>query len=203
VVLAIAGIAIAIGIPALQNMVVRSRTEGFVREVSSLVQRSRLEAIRRNRPAIVYLDEAQDTLKAFIDVDRDGDFKPDTSKPPGAADFQLDQVDKPQYISFEDEAGKTGLDSIDGLSTVVGGNTGVVIQPDGSVDEEGAFRVTDIRGNHLEVRISPAATGRVEIRMWVDDAATPWDEGTTTTKTAKWFPAGDPNDPNRVQWEWK
>jgi len=114
IVLAIAGLAMAIGIPALQNLVVRSRTEGFAREISSLVQRSRLEAIRRNRPAIVYLDESAKQIAAFVDIDGNGSFDPDTSKPKGAADFELDRLAKPDYLTFTDETGtKTGIASID------------------------------------------------------------------------------------------
>jgi len=194
VVLAIAGLAMAIGIPALQNLVVRSRTEGFAREISSLVQRSRLEAIRRNRPAIVYLDESAKQIAAFVDIDGNGSFDPDTSKPKGAADFELDRLAKPDYLTFTDETGtKTGIASIDGLSDVGTEDRGVVIQPDGSVTAEGAFRISDVRENHLEVRISPAATGRVEVRMWIDDGGT----------TKGWYAPGDPEDLDRVRWEWK
>ena len=193
VVLAIAGIAMAIGIPALQNMVVRSRTEGFAREISSLIQRSRLEAIRRNRPAFVYFDESKNQIAAFIDVDGDGKYDPDSTKPVGSADFELGRLDKPEYLTYEDEKGATGKNSLDGLSkSIVGDDTGLVIRPDGSVDKAGAFRVSDVRGNHLEVRIAPAATGRVEILMHIEDG---------TNKG--WYAPGDPEDPDRVRWEWK
>jgi prepilin-type N-terminal cleavage/methylation domain-containing protein len=198
VVLAIVGIAMAIGIPALQNLVVRSRTEAFAREIASLVQHSRLEAIRRNRPAIVYFDTSENQIAAFVNVDGDEDFEfsPDTSKPKGAADFELDRLDKPEYLAFANENDdKTGKDSIDGFSDIGSGDNdlGVVIRPDGSVDKEGAFRIADFRGNHLEVRIAPAATGRVQIRMYLDDGG----------EVKGWYEPGDPEDPNRIQWEWK
>ncbi len=192
VVLAIAGLALAIGLPAFQNMVVRSRTEGYAHEVSSLIQHARLEAIRRNRPAIVYFDKSKNQIAAFVDVDRDGMFTPDTSKPKGDADFEVNRIDTPEYIGFEDEKSSSGLASIDGLSKVGTEDRGVIIEPNGSVDAEGAFRIADLRGNHLEIRIAPAATARVELRMWIADAATP-----------AWYAPGDPEDPDRVVWEWK
>jgi len=191
-VLIIAGIAMSIGIPAFQNMIARSRTEGFAHEAMSLIQHTRLEAIKRNRPGVVYLDAGSNELVAFMNID--GDLNEQFNI--GAGDVELNRVRKPAFIRFEDETGAAGNASIDGLSSVAGGKPGVVIRPNGSVEADGAFRVADLRGNHLELRIRPAATGRVELRMYIKGSTNP-EDGTS------WFPPGDTTDPSRVRWEWK
>lgn len=188
----IIGIAMAVGIPALQNMLARSRTEAFAHEAMGLIQQTRLEAIKRNRPGVVYLDAASDQIVAFINVDGDANEQFNI----GAGDFEQGRLRKPSFIEFEDDGGATGAASVDGLSSVAGGKPGVVIRPDGSVEDDGAFRVADLRGNHLELRIRPAATGRVELRMYIAGETNPEDG-------SSWFPPGDPADSSRVRWEWK
>jgi type II secretory pathway pseudopilin PulG len=196
VVLALLAITMLLGVPALQNMITRSRTEGFARDVSMLIQRTRLEAIKANRPGVVYYDKDDNAIAAYLDVDRSGAFNPDSSAVFRTVDFEIGRLRPPTRVLFEDEIGDTGVDSIDGLSDVED-SLGVVIQPDGSVDAAGAFRVADERGNHLELRISPAATGRVELRMWMPDADGEAEDGT------KWLPAGDPNEDDYEPWEWE
>jgi hypothetical protein len=39
----------------------------------------------------------------------------------------------------------------------------VSFQTDGSVEYSGAFRIVDGWGNHLEIRVEPKATARIEI----------------------------------------
>lgn len=45
--------------------------------------------------------------------------------------------------------------------------------PNGSVEETGAFRFADVRGNFLEVRVEPQATARVQVRKW-DETDNEW-----------------------------
>jgi type II secretory pathway pseudopilin PulG len=202
VVLALLAITMLLGVPALQNMITRSRTEGFARDISMLIQRTRLEAIKSNRPGVVFLDPDANAVVAFLDVDRSLDvdpsnaFNPDPDKVFRTVDFEIGRLSPPNRVFFQDEVDDTGVDSIDGL-TAVEGSLGVVIRPDGSVDDEGAFRVGDPRGNRLELRISPSATGRMELRMWMPDAVGTAEDGT------KWLPAGDPSDPDHEPWEWQ
>lgn len=46
-------------------------------------------------------------------------------------------------------------------------------QPDGSIEETGAFRFADVRGNFLEVEVGPKATARVRVRKW-DETENMW-----------------------------
>ncbi|HEX6198710.1 MAG TPA: prepilin-type N-terminal cleavage/methylation domain-containing protein, partial [Thermoanaerobaculia bacterium] len=96
VVLAILAVAMALGIPAIQNLIIRSRTEGFARELSTHLQRTRLEAIKANREGVVFLDTATGELVIFIDADREiddltgfRDFAPNPAAPPRTTDYVL------------------------------------------------------------------------------------------------------------------
>lgn len=57
---------------------------------------------------------------------------------------------------------------------------------DGSVQETGAFRFSDVRGNFLEVNVEPKATARVQVRKWDET------DGTWNTR-----------DQGEKAWEWK
>lgn len=92
-----------------------------------------------------------------------------------------------ERLDFEEPAGATGEASLDGF-TPFDGAVSAVFQPNGSVADEGAFRIADLRGNFLEVRVAPAATGRIEIRKWQDEV---------------WRGTGDPTDPDFIAWKWK
>ncbi len=202
VVLAFVGITMLIGIPAFQNMIVRNRTEGYARDASMLIQRTRLEAIRANRPGAVYLDTSDNALVGFVDADADGAYGPKAGQAYRTTDFELGRLLPPSGVSFEAPApGGSGKASVDGLSQIghEDGSTykAVIFQRDGSVQADGAFRIADRRDNRLELRIAPAATGRVELRMYMPDSQHATDTGDP------WVPGGDPDDPNYEPWEWK
>ena len=205
VVLGVLGIAMVLGIPAIQNLIIRSKTEGYVREASTLLQRTRLEAIKMNRDGVVHLDPANRQLVAFIDADRNGSFNPDPDEPPRTTDYVLGRLPLPSNVEFEDESGKTGKDSAVGDTEVVVGGApqpAVIFRPNGSIADPGipedgeddeepyfAFRISDVRRNHLEVRISPPATGRVEIRKYDYEAT-------------QWLASGDPSEDGFKPWKW-
>ncbi|MFP3938924.1 MAG: prepilin-type N-terminal cleavage/methylation domain-containing protein [Thermoanaerobaculia bacterium] len=193
VVVGVLTVILALGIPAIQNLIVRSKTEGFVRDASALMQRTRLEAIRMNREGAVFLDVANRRLVAFIDADRDGVFDP-TGGTPRTVDYELSRLDLPSNVEFEDEAGNTGTASVLGNTTVEVDGADVpapIFQPDGSIEnplaDAFAYRVADVRGNVLEVRIAPAATGRVRVRKWQD---------------SEWLSTVDPEAQDPKPWRW-
>jgi hypothetical protein len=172
--------------PALNKMILRSRLQGFSTEVAGLMNRARLESVKRSVPAVVRLDFASDQVVVFVDVDGDGEFTPDTTVPLGRADFELVRRPRPPRITFAGPAdGEEGADSVDGF-TVNPEDASLpnqaVFNPDGSIDEVGGFRFTDPRGNVLEVRVAPQATARIELRKWDGTAfhaqregGKPWD----------------------------
>jgi prepilin-type N-terminal cleavage/methylation domain-containing protein len=204
VVLAILAVAMGLGIPAIQNLIIRSRTEGFGRDVSVLLQRTRLESIKMNREGVAYLDPATNQLAAFIDADRNGTYNPDPDAAYRTADYELGRMSPPGNVSFEDEVGATGQASIHGTSTVeVDGADlrAAIFQPDGSLMNPGtgdgafAFRIADQRGNVIEVRMAPAGSARIELRKWHETH-----DGASFND---WLGAGDPADADFRPWEWQ
>jgi prepilin-type N-terminal cleavage/methylation domain-containing protein len=200
VVLAILAVAMGLGIPAIQNLIIRSRTEGFAREASVLIQRTRLESIKMTREGVVHLDPASRQLVAFIDANRNGVFDPDPGAPFRSADYVLGRLDLPSHVEFLDPDENTGQDSIyasgdvNTLVEVDGADVkAAVLQPNGSLDDpetpDGAFafRVGDVRENYLEVRIFPPATGRVQVRKWQD---------------GEWLASVDPDADDPKPWKW-
>jgi prepilin-type N-terminal cleavage/methylation domain-containing protein len=187
VVLAILAVAMGLGIPAIQNLIIRSRTEGFAREAGVLMQRARLEAIKMNRDGVVHLDTGNRQLVAFIDVDRDGTFNPNPGAPFRTADYVLARLDLPANVEFRAPVGDPVVDGFTAVTVDSGGVRAAVFQPDGSVPALGAFRVADVRDNFLEVRVEPAATGRVQVRKWQDD---------------EWLSSVDPSADDPKPWRW-
>ena len=198
VVLGVLGIAMVLGIPAIQNLIMRSKTEGFAREASTLLQRTRLEAIKVNRDGVVHIDPTNRRLVAFIDADREGTFNPDPNEPPRTTDYVIGQLLLPSNVEFEDEAGNTADLSVVGETEVEVDGTdlpAVIFRPNGSIADPGtvdgdfAFRVSDPRKNHVEVRVFPQATGRVELRKY-------------DLEVGEWRASGDPSEADFKPWKW-
>lgn len=202
VVVAMLGVVLALGIPALHNMVLRSRTEGFARDLAMVMQRARLEAIKKNRPAAVAVDPDTNDIVAFLDADLDGKFDPSSGNPPAALDYQISRLPLPTYLAYRDPAGATGESSIYGTSQVtLGGQPrfAAIFQPNGSISDPGtaddafAFRVADARDNFLEVQVSPSATAKIELLKY---------QAPAPSQDPVWTASGDPSDPKYKPWEW-
>lgn len=206
VVLAILATAMALGIPALQNFILRSKTEGFAREASTLMQRTRLEAIRMNRDGAVFLDHANRSLVAFVDADGNLKLDPTPGAPYRTTDYEIGRLVLPANLEFRDETGDVGQASVEGVTTIDLGGANLaaaVFEPNGSlmeqmpgggnVQDDFAFRVADARDNILEVRVFPLLTGKVEVRKWQLDGG----------GTGAWRATGDPSADDFQPWEWK
>ena len=59
-----------------------------------------------------------------------------------------------------------GAEAIDNWDSLSPPTNGPSFQYDGSVDDVGAFRISDTGENFIEVAIATAATGRVVLRKW-------------------------------------
>jgi type II secretory pathway pseudopilin PulG len=192
---AVLGLTAVILVPALQSTLHRSKLEGFARNATMLIQEARFEAIRNSATCVVQLDVANRQLFAFADIDGatagsepDGVFNPVTGEEFRTTDFALRPLRLPSGVSFTSPT-HTGLNSVDGF--VNAGNPDppdkqAMLELDGSILAEGAFRFADQRGNYLEARVAPAATARVELRKWNEaDSA--------------WYASGEEGKP----WEWR
>jgi len=170
-VLAILGIAAGLGIPALSRLILRTKLEGSARETVSLLQRARLEAIKRRVQTVVEVDPAGVVVRAYADVDgvAAGDppdllFNPVAGELRFDTDYPLGDLRPQSRVAF---AAPGAQPVVDGLSLAGSGERAFVFLPTGAVDRVGALRLADVAGhNHLEVRVEPAGTGRIELRKW-------------------------------------
>lgn len=186
VVLALFALVTTLGFPALHKLIIRSELEGYASETAMLLQRTRYEAIERSLPAVVELDATGKRIRSFLDVDEDLGFTAGTDEELGSRSLSYG-------LSFGGPPNGTALDrkTILGFTALPTGDRAAVYDPDGSVRDSGAFRVGDVRGNYLEIRIEPQATGRVEIRKW--------QELTAGSGSSIWLVGGDQGHP----WRWK
>lgn len=177
VVMAIVGIASALLLPALQQLIHTSKLRGISRGTTAQMRKARFEAIKRSVPCVVRISPATREVIAFADVHGpaltdlpDGIFNPVAGQPPGATDYELERVRLPGGVSFKFQL-LADLASVDGFN-----NTGnpdppddqAIFQSNGSAMDGGAFRFGDERGNYLEVRVDPPSTARLEVRKWSD-----------------------------------
>jgi prepilin-type N-terminal cleavage/methylation domain-containing protein len=201
VVIALIAILSILGYPMLQNMIHRSKLEGFARETAILLRTARLAAIKAGgienfdatdptlrswrARAVVQLDLANNEVVAFVDLDAAGGvqgqsdliFNPRAGAPHKTTDYELGRFKLPNGIHFESPDGSGG---VSGLSTNPAGVSEpniAVFMPNGSIDTAGAFRLADERGNFLEVQVAPQATARIEMRKWNGTAWVAQDEG--------------------------
>lgn len=178
VVLAILVIALGLGIPALQKMILRSRVEAATAELQVLVQRARLEAIKRRAATVVEVDPARGTATAWADLNGPaaGDppdlvFNPVAGEPRFTTDFEISRFQAGQNVEL---AAPAGQPPVEGFTAAPGGRQVLVFLPTGAADSAGGFRVADAGAlNHLEVRVEPAGTGRVGLLKW-DRAEAAW-----------------------------
>lgn len=173
-VLAIAMLILAIGIPSLLNFLARQKLEGSARAVTTLAQRARQEALTRGVPAVLLVDG--DAVVAFADIHGatptsppDGLFNPTAGAPFRSTDYEIGRSALPPTVTLvgpSNSPGVVGLTDVDGTPRAI-------FDPDGTIRDTGSFHLADIRGNYLEVRIAPHATGRVALYKF-DEETSAW-----------------------------
>lgn len=189
VVIALIGLLALWGVPALLNTLNRARLVGASREVATLLQVARLEAIKkgglngnlRNQVSVVFYDLGNRTLEVLLDETADATFNPATRV---GGLYTL-----PNGVNLQAPG-----EAIEGASSVIGwddqGNAddyrGPTFLSDGSALRAGAFRLADTRGNFLEVRVDFPATGKVVIQKWFGGSATDWWENGEADHKWQW-----------------
>lgn len=164
----------SVGMPAFLSYLQRAKLEGAARETVMMLQATRLEAITRGIPTVVAVDEESGELVAFADVDGigsqdppDGLFNPVSGDRFRETDYELRRFRLPNGVRLADPDGNYGVDSVDGFVNPVPLPPRIVsYKIDGTVADDGALRIADLRGNFLEARIVAPTTARVEIRKW-------------------------------------
>lgn len=185
IVLALMGILMMFGMPALLEMMKRERLVGAARQATTVFRLARSEAIKRNADVGVTVDYAGGRIFAFRDL-------PEADPPP-------DDVPNGEYDAGEPIVAEVTLpngiglfgpgDDIDGgahANACVGfpespADVGIVIfDGRGTASSTGAIRFTDQVGtDYLELRIETPATGRLAVQKYAGgDGADPdsWKE---------------------------
>jgi hypothetical protein len=160
-VLLFAAALIVLGLPALQQMIHRSRIEGATRECAVLCQRSRLEAIKEGFPVVVRFDTTDHAIVSWVDENADG--------VQDEGERELVFVPLPGTVEL---AGPPSTQPIEGF-TVDSDGGWVMFFTDGSIDQEGWVHFGDQRSNYLRLTLRPRATGAVTITKW-DPVKSEW-----------------------------
>lgn len=174
VVITVVTLLVALGWPALQKQIVKTRLESFTTQVSILVQKSRSEAIRRRAVAVIEMDPAGDRIFAYVDLNGatitdppDLQFNPVGGERRFTTDFEIGTLTLDQNL---DLSAPMGEPVIDGFTDNGSGDRVIVLLPNGAVDQVGGLRLGDEGGkNYLEIRIEPAAVARIQLRKWDPD----------------------------------
>lgn len=172
VVLLVVGIMVLIGMYRFDHLLRKMRLESDAREVSTALQSARLHAIQRQTTTIVEIVGAR--LVAYTDVHdgagevkADFNFNPVAGLPEGGTDLQIAEFTPrntffggPSVASIADQEMTRGLSSENG-------RTMAIFQPDGTLRDTGAFRLTasdDL--NTLEIALD-TRSGAIEIRKYL------------------------------------
>jgi prepilin-type N-terminal cleavage/methylation domain-containing protein len=193
VVIALIALMAVWGVPAFLNTLNKTRVVAASREIATLMQVGRLEAIKRsgrngnlgNEVAALTYFPAERQFRLLVDDTPDGTFNPALGV--GGAYF----LPKGVTLQAPTEATENGANSISGwdeVADVADRWNGPIFLSDGSARSAGAFRLFDSRGNYLEVRIEFPATGKIAIQKWFGGAA----------PNANWFENGEANR----KWQW-
>ena len=204
VVIAVISILALVGLPALQQMMVRNKLEGITRQGAIHMQIARQEAIKRGVPVVVRAEFDTDELFIFANVDEDVGFNydPDSSRPHRTVDYEVARLQLPAgnnptaalYFWGSGDGQPEGNDAIDGFTNDGNGVQVAVFLPNGSIDESGAFRIADTRGNFFEMRVAPQATALIRTLKYHNSP--PWGG------SPGFFPPGRHKGTGDPLWRW-
>jgi prepilin-type N-terminal cleavage/methylation domain-containing protein len=207
VVLALMGIILLIGLPSLFNYIRRSKVEGSLQGISSLIRLARLEAIKQGVPVVVRADYAQDTVTAFVDRNSNLAFDPTAGANPRATDREIGRVPLANGVFFwglRDPSGpadatREGSNAVSGFTADPGSSTlpGLaVFDPNGTIRNLGRFEISDGRGNFVEVRVEPQSTARVSLWKWNRADSVYYERGNQAPVSGGGAASG------KTTWEW-
>ena len=176
VMLALLGLLVVMGFPALLNTIHRAKVETTVREAAMELRAARLEAVKRSVPTYVEADLTNDRLVVWRESGDTLGFSDD--------DELVRQLGLPEGLHFWGPAdgAPEGPDATFGLPA----ENYLTFEANGAADFVGAIRFGDGRDNFLELRVDPPATARVTTRKW-DGATNRWLERGEGGKQWSWL----------------
>lgn len=155
-VLALAAILMAFGIPALFNLMHQSKLRGLSSSTLMLMRQARLDAIKTGGQGVIQLvppaDPDVDEPMVLAYSDRNSNFIFD------AGELEIGRIPLPPRVRFLAPPEEEDEDSVDGFTTDPENDINIaVFTGNGSIRDVGAFRFGDERGNFLEVRVRTTA----------------------------------------------
>lgn len=168
VTLTIGAVIVALGLPALVNLIQRSKLEGQARSLAVMMARARSEAVTQGVETVVLFEDG--AFLSFADIHGtdlsdppDGVWNPVAGQPQRATDWQIGRQLLNRDLAL---TGPGAQPAVDGFTNPNRPDARAIFNPDGSLYSVGAFRLADGKGNHLEVVLAPRATGQVTLRKW-------------------------------------
>ena len=163
VTLVLIGVLALLGYPALLDMLERQKMISTTHETASVLRLARLTAVKRSIDVKVTADYASNVLVAYRDLDDDNVSDP--------TDETIATAALPSKVFFWGPPDMTP----GGAAASTFPAATVTFQAAGSASDTGAFRLRGKNEDYFEVRVEPAATGRVSIRKWGGgDLLTDW-----------------------------
>jgi prepilin-type N-terminal cleavage/methylation domain-containing protein len=184
IVLALMAIIAGLGIPNLFRMIARQKLITAARQASQSMQLARADAVKHSRVSGVAFLYASSEIVTFADTNNNMIFDAGT-------DPELGRWHLPTGIAFHGptDANPGEANAMVGLTNETAGVGGeAYFRSDGSAVAAGAIRFRDERGNFLEDRIDPPATGRITVRKYRS--------GDPSTDSS-WHQQGEDS-----QWQW-
>jgi prepilin-type N-terminal cleavage/methylation domain-containing protein len=163
VVLALAGVIIGMGLPAMMNALLRAKLTGFAQQACAAMQGARLEAIKRSSQARVEVHFADNSVIAWVPVNNDTVYTPGT-------DVLVMKVSAPSGVVLQGPGpvSTANVAAVSGFDLISGGGV-AYFNSDGSVAKLGGFRFRDKRDNIMEAFVSPVASARIAVRKYAGD----------------------------------
>jgi hypothetical protein len=185
VALAAIGILVLATLPWLFSTLSRARLTRSARDAVEMVELARLQATKLAVRTYVSFDTGSRTFSAFADVDGSARYEADVDFALGAP------LELPRAIELmgPSDPAPGGAHAVVGLlGDLSSGQVSAVFLPDGAALAGGAFRLADLRGNFLEVRIPVESSLPVQLRKWAGgpDPEDNWLEGNRSGHPWRW-----------------
>jgi prepilin-type N-terminal cleavage/methylation domain-containing protein len=160
-VLALAGVILGMGLPAMLNSLIRAKLTGFAQQTVAAMQAARLEAIKRSTVTRVEVHFADNSVIAYVDLNGDNAYTP-------GVDVLIFQAQAPSGVVSQGPGTIANAHAVYNFDLISGGGV-ALFNSDGSVQKQGAFRFRDKRDNIMEAFISTQATARIAVRKFAGD----------------------------------
>ena len=154
IVLAIMGMLVLIGLPALLNSLSRANLVNAAKESAMVMRQARFEAVKQSVVVAVVADQTNKRVYSFTDSNNNCIMD--------GTETQLATFSMPKSI---DMTNPTNAQDFIGFDTDGAGNGCAHFLSTGAADKAGSFRFHGKDG-YFEARVDPTATGKVSVRKY-------------------------------------